>query len=439
MSHPTDGPSDGLLDLGGPVSAAGGRTPPPGLDLTPAPPVAPVPDEQAEGMVPLDPATRAALAERARAFVADLAGHDPRSPEFQRRVDDVVRMGEREVRASSAVPNRMLQRPSTSPAGAARSPGSGPAADAQTQVASTLAELRRTVTELDPGRADLKGPKKLLGLIPTRAQRQVTGYFERYQDAQSQLDAIIRALASGQDALRRDNAAIEQEKQDLWATMGKLTEYVTLARALDTATEEKVAELRATDPRAAEALTADALFPIRQRHQDLLTQLTVSAQGYLALDLVRRNNVELVKGVDRAQTTTVSALRTAVVVAQALSQQQLVLDQVSALNATTSSTIESTSRLLRQQTAQVHEQAASATVDVEVLQRAFDEVFATMDAIDTFKQQAVVNLATTVDALEGQMRRSRSYIARVREADERGSGEREVGGGAAPPRIDGRP
>ena len=435
MSHPTDGPADGLLDLGGPASAAGSRTPPPGLDLTPAPPVAPVPDDQAEGMVPLDPATRAALAERARAFVADLAGRDPRSPEFQRRIDDVVRMGEREVRASSAVPNRMLQRPSTSPAGASRAAGSGPAADAQTQVASTLAELRRTVTELDPGRADLRGPRKLLGLIPTgRAQRQVAGYFERYQDAQSQLDAIIRALASGQDALRRDNAAIEQEKQDLWATMGKLTEYVTLARALDTATEEKVAELRATDPRAAEALTADALFPIRQRHQDLLTQLTVSAQGYLALDLVRRNNVELVKGVDRAQTTTVSALRTAVVVAQALSQQQLVLDQVSALNATTSSTIESTSRLLRQQTAQVHEQAASATVDVEVLQRAFDEVFATMDAIDTFKQQAVVNLATTVDALEGQMRRSRSYIARVREAD-----EREVGERGTPPGLEGRP
>ncbi len=437
MSHPTDGPTDSPLDLGGPVSAPSGRAAPTGLDLTPAPPVAPVPDDQAEGMVPLDPAVRAALAERARAFVADLAGHDPRSPEFQRRIDDVVKMGEREVRASSAVPNRMLQRPSTSTAGAARAAGGGgsrPAADAQTQVAGTLAELRRTVTELDPGRADLKGPKKLLGLIPTRAQRQVTGYFERYQDAQSQLDAIIRALASGQDALRRDNAAIEQEKQDLWATMGKLTEYVTLARALDTATEQKVAELRATDPRAAEALTADALFPIRQRHQDLLTQLTVSAQGYLALDLVRRNNVELVKGVDRAQTTTVSALRTAVVVAQALSQQQLVLDQVSALNATTSSTIESTSRLLRQQTAQVHEQAASATVDVEVLQRAFDEVFATMDAIDTFKQQAVVNLATTVDALEGQMRRSRSYIARVREAD-----EREVGERGAQPQIDGRP
>ncbi|PWJ48621.1 Uncharacterized conserved protein YaaN involved in tellurite resistance [Quadrisphaera granulorum] len=427
-------PSDSSLDLGStrdaPSAATAPRPAP--LDLTPAAPVPPVPEDEAEGMVPLDPATRSALAERARAFVADLAGRDPRSPEFQRKIDDVVRMGEREVRASSQVSNRMLQRPSTSSAGAARS-GTGPAADAQAQVADTLADLRRTVTELDPGRADLKGPRRLFGLLP--GGQKVQRYFDRYQDAQSQLDAIIRALASGQDALRRDNAAIEQEKAELWATMGKLTEYVVLARALDTATQEKVTELSLTDPKAAEALTADALFPIRQRHQDLLTQLTVSAQGYLALDLVRRNNLELVKGVDRAQTTTVSALRTAVVVAQALSQQQLVLDQVSALNTTTSSMIDSTSRLLRQQTAQVHEQAASSTVDVEVLQRAFDEVFATMDAIDTFKLRAVENLATTVDALEGQMKRSRSYMARVREAEQR---EVEQRGHATPQIDDGR-
>ena len=77
------------------------------------------------------------------------------------------------------------------------------------------------------------------------------------------------------------------------------------------------------------------LFSVRQKHQDLLTQLAVSVQGYLALDLIRRNNVELIKGVQRATTTTVSALRTAVIVAQALADQKLVLDQITALNTTT--------------------------------------------------------------------------------------------------------
>ena len=75
-----------------------------------------------------------------------------------------------------------------------------------------------------------------------------------------------------------------------------------------------------------------ALFYVRQRTQDLLTQMAVSVQGYLALDLVKKNNVELVKGVDRASTTTVGALRTAVTVAQAMTNQRLVLGQITALN-----------------------------------------------------------------------------------------------------------
>ncbi|GAA4990261.1 toxic anion resistance protein [Kineococcus glutinatus] len=406
------------LDLSKPLAppAAPAAAAAPDLQLTPPAPVPVIADDQAQGMIPLDETTRADLARKAQAFVEDLAAQDPRSPAFQKRVDDIVRMGEQEVRASAQASNRMLERPASALAGAKGAKAAGPGADAQVKVANTLLELRRTVTDLDPGRADLRGAKKLLGVIPMGGKIQ--RYFERYQSAQSQLDAIIKALASGQDELRKDNASIEQEKANLWATMGKLTEYATLAKALDAATVQKVEQLRATNPQAADALTADALFPIRQRHQDLLTQLSVSVQGYLAMDLVRKNNIELIKGVDRAQTTTVAALRTAVIVAQALANQRLVLDQINALNTTTNQMILSTSEMLKQQTAQIHQQAASSTVDVATLQRAFDNVFATMDAIDTFKAQAVSSMATTVDALEGQVNRSRSYLERVRSQEE---------------------
>ncbi|GAB3674087.1 toxic anion resistance protein [Angustibacter aerolatus] len=381
------------------------------LVLSPPAPVPAVPDEQAAGMVPLDPAKRAELAAKAQAFVDDLAARDPKSPDFVKKIDDIVRMGEQEIRASAQVSNRMLERPASSLAAAQ---GRGPSGDAQVRVAKTLQDLRVTVTDLDPGRADLTGAKKLLGFIP--GGNKLARYFEKYQSAQKQLDAIIKALASGQDELRRDNAAIEQEKANLWETMGRLTEYATLAGALDTATQSKVEQLRVSDPSAADALTSDALFPIRQRRQDLMTQIAVSVQGYLALEMVRKNNIELIKGVDRAQTTTVSALRTAVIVAQALANQKLVLDQINALNATTNDMIVSTSEMLRQQTGQIHEQASTSGVSVEALQKSFDNLFATMDAIDTFKAQAVQNMATTVQALEGQVARSQSYLQRAHDA-----------------------
>ena len=149
------------------------------------------------------------------------------------------------------------------------------------------------------------------------------------------------------------------------------------------------------------------LFYVRQKHQDLLTQMAVSIQGYLAIDLVRKNNIELIKGVDRATTTTISALRTAVIVAQALANQRLVLNQITALNTTTSNLIESTSQMLATNSVAINEQAAASTIAIDKLQAAFNNIYQTMDAIDTFKQQALGAMQTTIDTLEHRGRQGR--------------------------------
>jgi uncharacterized protein YaaN involved in tellurite resistance len=188
---------------------------------------------------------------------------------------------------------------------------------------------------------------------------------------------------------------------------------IVLSKTMDARIEDKANELDHSDPAKAKALRETALFYVRQRTQDLLTQMAVTVQGYLALDLVKKNNVELVKGVDRASTTTVSALRTAVTVAQALTNQKLVLDQVTALNTTTAGLIDSTGKLLKSQTAAIHEQAAASTIPVEVLQRAFQNIYDTMDAIDVFKLKALDSMKTTVGALSTEVEKSKGYIARA--------------------------
>ena len=202
---------------------------------------------------------------------------------------------------------------------------------------------------------------------------KVTDYFRKYQSAQTHLDGILHALRDGQDELGKDNAALNLEKQYLWDAMARLNQYVYVAERLDARLAAGIAELEATDPDKAKALRDDVLFYVRQKHQDLLTQLAVSIQNYLAIDIVIKNNTELIKGVDRASTTTVSALRTAVIVAQALGNQKLVLDQITALNTTTSGMIERTSEMLRDNSVQIQEQAASATIGLPELQAAFAE------------------------------------------------------------------
>jgi len=159
------------------------------------------------------------------------------------------------------------------------------------------------------------------------------------------------------------------------------------------------------------------LFYARQKVTDLLTQMSVNIQGYLALDMIRKNNLELMKGVDRATTTTVSALRTAVIVAQALANQKLVLDQITALNTTTGNLIAATSEMLRDQSAAIHQQAASGTIEIAKLQQAFQNIYLTMDAVADFKVKALDAMQTTVNTLSDEVSKSRSYLDRVRRQD----------------------
>jgi len=385
------------------------------LNLTPPDPVPVVSPEKSAGLVPIEAEKKSKLDERVDTFVDELAALDANSPEFGAKVDQITNMGRKEIAEAAGHSNRFLDRPVR-------------AMDSDTNVGTDLAQLRRVVEDLDPGKkGNLLAPKKLFGIIPFG--NKMRNYFDSYKSSQTHINSILGSLASGKDTLIKDNAAIDVERQNMWATMGRLEQMIHIAKAMDGRLEGKAQELEATDPAKSKAIKESALFYVRQRTQDLLTQMAVTVQGYLALDLVKKNNVELVKGVDRASTTTVAALRTAVTVAQALAGQRLVLEQITALNTTTANIIDSTGELLKTQTAAIHEQAASSTIPLETLQRAFQNIYDTMDNIDTFKLKALENMKTTVTTLSSEVEKSKGYIAR---AEGQNRAAAAVTGGSSP-------
>ena len=366
------------------------------LKLDPPAPLQPLVTTEAAGLVPLKAEETSELDSRVDKYVEELAALDSNSPEFGKKVDQLTTMGRKEIADAAGASNRFLDRPVK-------------AIDSDSGIGSDLTELRRTVEALDPKGASK--PRKLLGIIPFG--KSVDRYFDKYRSSQTHISQILSSLANGKDELLMDNAAIDTERANLWKMMHKLEQMIHISKSLDQKLEDKANELDATDPAKAKAIRESALFYTRQRTTDLLTQMAVSVQGYLALDLVKKNNVELVKGVDRASTTTVSALRTAVTVAQAMTNQKLVLEQVTALNTTTASMIDSTGEMLRTQTAAIHSQAASSTIPLETLQRAFQNIYDTMDQIDKFKFEALANMKQTVTTLGSEVEKSKGYIARA--------------------------
>ena len=370
------------------------------IKLEPPVAVAAIAPARAAGLVPLKDDQKTALDARVDAFIDELVATDAASPEFGRRVDALANLGSKEIATAAGQSNRFLERPTRS-------------MNKDDGIGADLVKLRGIVEDLDPGKrgAMVKG-RKLFGIIPVGGGK-LRSYFDSYQSAQGNISAILNSLKNGKDELLKDNIAVEDERAKLWDAMGKLEQMVHMSKALDGKLEDKANELDVSDPAKAKAIRETALFYVRQRTTDLLTQLAVSVQGYLALDLVKKNNVELMKGVDRASTTTVAALRTAVTVAEAMTNQKLVLAQITELNTTTASIIDSTGELLRTSTATLHEQAAGSTIPVETLQRAFQNVYQTMDAIDTYKLKALDAMKTTVDTLSIEVEKSRGYVARA--------------------------
>ena len=381
-------PPDSTLTLTAPEA-------PPAVTATQAPRMAP--QVSAEALPELDA--------KVEGFMAALSATAVHSPEFAAQAESVRTMGDADIRKAAETSNRMLEQP-------VRALKEGGIAEGSA-VGKTLLELRRTVEDLDP--SQVSGARRWLDMLPFTDK--VTDYFRKYQSAQSQLNGILHSLRGGQDELTKDNVALNLEKTNLWASMGRLNQYVYVAERLDTKLAAKIAELELTDPEAAKALSQDVLFYVRQKHQDLLTQLAVSIQSYLAIDIIIKNNIELIKGVDRATTTTISALRTAVIVAQALGNQKLVLDQITALNTTTSGMIERTSAMLKDNSAAIQEQAASSSIGIEQLQSAFANIYATMDSIDEFKLKALDSMAATIGVLETEVDKSRAYLDRVQAHD----------------------
>ncbi|MFD4643437.1 toxic anion resistance protein [Lentzea sp. NPDC058436] len=368
--------------------------------LTPPDPVEPVPVDRAAGLIPLS--NKEELSTRAEEFVSALGAVDPQSPDFSRIVDEALVLGEAEMRVAAQIAGRLLDRTLasvSSPHGA--------------QVSTSLTELRRSVRELDPQDLSKLTGRKLFGLLP--GGNAARGLLARLRAADEPVNRIVLKLRSGQDALKRDNAAIKGERQRLWDLMTQLSRDAALAAEMDEAVERQVAILDLAEPARAQALRADVLFGLRQRHQDLLTQLAVCAQGYMALDVVRRNNDELVKGIERAVSTTVTALRIGVAVAAALAGQREVIDQVDAVRGLTDSILKSNATLMSLQGQDIQRIAATPAVGIEAVRTSFDQIYAAIDAIDTFKARAADSMSSTVSALDAEIRRAHDHLSRVRE------------------------
>ncbi|MGB0113974.1 MAG: toxic anion resistance protein [Ilumatobacteraceae bacterium] len=350
-----------------------------------------VPSAAAELALP-EPEPTDPLRAQARAQVEQLLTVDPTNDEARTAARDAVDAMGRDLQTRSATRSRMLQAPLKEISHGTEDGG---------EVARSLSDLRIEVEKLDPSGLDTEAGwfTRLVGKIPG-VGTPLKRYFMRYESSQTQIDSIVQSLERGRDQLKRDNITLGDDQKQMRELTFALTDQIALAQALDAAVVEKLAtEIGPDDPRR-QFVEEDILFALRQRTLDLQQQLAVNQQGVLAIEIIIRNNRELIRGVDRALDVTISALQVAVTVALALAHQKIVLDKIEAINTTTSAMIAGTAERLKTQGTQIHQQASSTMLDMESLTKAFADIDIALDEISTYRREALPTMAGTILELD---------------------------------------
>ena len=261
------------------------------------------------------------------------------------------------------------------------------------EVAKGLEELSRQMKDLDPSGIDFvkRGP---LGKVfnPVRA------YFNRYKAADTAIAEIVESLDKGARVLRDDNTTLELEQASMRELTKELNQKIVLGQELDAYLTEQIERQRALngDSDKVKFVEEEILFPLRQRMIDFNQMLAVNQNGIIAMEVIRKNNYELIRSVNRAQTVTIAALNVAVTVAGALYNQKIVLEKVKTLNQATNSMIEATSRMLNTQGTEIQKQAMDSNIDVETLKGAFKETLEALESINQYKQKALPQMKETI-------------------------------------------
>lgn len=267
-------------------------------------------------------------------------------------------------------------------------------------VAKSLLDLRDTVEDLDPNQYDfsMSTMRRILGRIPGVGS-SIRRYFSKFQASGAVIDNIVDSLEKGAEQLKRDNITLAEDQKHLRSLTGKLQQAILLGQLIDQKLNGHLAGLLKDDPRYG-FIEQELLFPLRQRIIDLQQQLAVAQQGVLTIEVVIRNNKELIRGVQRALNVTVNALQTAVTLALALENQRLTLAKVMAVNETTNDLIAGTAAKLRTQGVEIHKQAASAQLSIEVLRKAFQDIAAALDDIEAFRSNALPAMAGSIKEMD---------------------------------------
>ena len=268
-------------------------------------------------------------------------------------------------------------------------------------IANALTDLKVQFDEVDPSRFNFDPGwlGRFAGKLPF-VGKPLNRYFTQFEASGKVIEALFDSIELSKQQLVRDIDTLRSEQVIMREATHKLQDLIVTCQLIDDKLSAKVATLDAESDEA-KYINTKLIFRLRQRVTDLQQQLIVNQQGIIMFETLVENNKELVRGVNRCKNVTYPALIIGATAAQALANQKIVLDKITALDTMGDKMIAFNAKLLRTQGVDIHKRAASAQLSDTGLAQAMKDAMQALDEVQSFRMKALEQMAVAIRERSG--------------------------------------
>lgn len=151
-------------------------------------------------------------------------------------------------------------------------------------------------------------------------------YFNFVKKEEISIENIIDTLNNEKEIIERDNITLEIEIKRIYEIITELQNEYAYGENLQSEVNNLIKNEK--DEAKINYYNKSVLTHLEKKMFDIKQMIIVKQQSVMALQIIIKNNKEIIRNIERVNNVTISALNTTVLVAKTLYNQKLVLNRI---------------------------------------------------------------------------------------------------------------
>lgn len=266
------------------------------------------------------------------------------------------------------------------------------------KISTTIVNLKGQIEEINPAKVNLDSGFFGRLLESITGKTAISKYFKKFETYSQAINGIIETLEEGGASLQEENAIFLQDKTKLIEFTKRMKEKLEILNHTSFKLNNIIEQEK--DEEQKRFLIQDVDYTLQQQTMDLQQMVLTSAQGVMALDVLIKNNRELITSIKRIKNVVMVALNIGVMVSIGLANQKRVLDTTKSITNATNEIITANAEMLQTQGLEIHKQASSNILDMTKLKAAFESTLKTIEEAETFRINSLPEMKKSANDIQ---------------------------------------